>query len=154
MDPRHDSLMAHILNSYTLMSVKQAEEGDILSPSTVYTAKPDRHLMANPDGTISRSSSELVNFVRPSTDLLSEFVAASNRIVPIADVLTGAGKDGTMGVQAIKNMNGTVIVQDEATMEFFGMPGSIIKTENADFILSIDEVPSALVSLVNGGHIA
>jgi chemotaxis response regulator CheB len=49
-------------------------------------------------------------------------------------------------VQAIKNMNGTVIVQDEATMEFFGMPGSIIKTENADFILSIDEVPSALVS--------
>jgi two-component system, chemotaxis family, protein-glutamate methylesterase/glutaminase len=66
--------------------------------------------------------------------------------VPIVVVLTGAGKDGTMGVQAIKNMNGTVIVQDEATMELFGMTGSIIKTENADFILSIDEVPSALVS--------
>jgi two-component system chemotaxis response regulator CheB len=62
MGPRHNSLMAYILSSYTLMNVKQAEEGDILSPSTVYTAKPDRHLMANPDGTISLSSSELVNF--------------------------------------------------------------------------------------------
>ena len=38
MDPRHNSLMADILSSYTLMNVKQAEEGDILSPSTVYTA--------------------------------------------------------------------------------------------------------------------
>lgn len=54
--------------------------------------------------------------------------------------------DGTIGCAAIKNMNGTVTVQDEATMEFFGMAGSIIKTENADFILSIDEIPSALVS--------
>jgi hypothetical protein len=37
-------------------------------------------------------------------------------------------------------------------MEFFGVTGSVIKTENADFILSIDEVPSALVSLVDGGY--
>ena len=84
--------------------------------------------------------------MRPSADLLSESVAASNKDRAHVVVLTGAGKDGTMGVQAIKNMNGTVIVQDEATMELFGMTGSIIKTENADFILSIDEVPSALVS--------
>jgi two-component system chemotaxis response regulator CheB len=154
MDPRHDSLMAHILNSYTLMSVKQAEEGDILSPSTVYTAKPDRHLLVNPCGTISLSSSRLVNFVRPSADLLFESVAASYKDRAIAVVLTGTGSDGTMGVQAIKNMNGTVIVQDETTSEFFGMPGSVIKTENADFILSIDAIPSALVSLVNGGYIA
>lgn len=66
--------------------------------------------------------------------------------MPIAVVLTGAGMDGTIGCAAIKNMNGTVTVQDEATMELFGMAGSIIKTENADFILSIDEIPSALVS--------
>ena len=59
-----------------------------------------------------------------------------------------------MGVPAIKNMNGTVIVHNEVTSEFFGMPDSVIKTEKADFILSIDEVPSALVSLVNGGYIS
>jgi two-component system chemotaxis response regulator CheB len=92
--------------------------------------------------------------VRPSADLLSESVAASYRDRDIAVVLTCAGKDGTMYVQAIKNMNGIVIVQDEATSEFFCKPGSVIKTENADFILSIDEVPFALVSLVNGGNIA
>lgn len=154
MDPRHDSLMAEILRSYALMNVKQAEEGDLLRPSTVYTAIPDRHLLVKSDGTISLSSSELVNFVRPSADLLFESVAVSYRDRAIAVVLTGAGKDGTVGVQAIKNMSGTVIVQDEATSEFFGMPGSIIKTDNADLILSIDEVHSALISLVNGGYTA
>ena len=154
MNPRHDSLMADILSRYTLMSAKQAEEGDILSPSTEYTAKPDRHLLVNPNGMISLASSGLVNFVRPSADLLFESIAASYRDRAIAVVLTGTGKDGTMGVPAIKNMNGTVIVHNVATSEFFGMPGSVIKTDNADFILSIDEVPSALVSLVNGGYIS
>jgi len=104
------------------MSVKQAEEGDSLSPSTVYTAKPDRHLLVNPGGTKSLSSSELVNFVRPSADLLFESVAASYKDRAIAVVLTGTGRDGTMGVQAIKNMNGTVIVQDETTSEFLACP--------------------------------
>jgi two-component system chemotaxis response regulator CheB len=84
--------------------------------------------------------------------LLFESIAASYRDRAIAVVLTGTGMDGTMGVPAIKNMHGTVIVHNEATSEFFGMPGSVIKTENADFILSIDEVPSALVSLVDGGY--
>lgn len=152
MGPSHESLMADILSSYTEMNVKQAEEGDILRPSTVYTAKPDRHLLVKPDGTISLSSSEFVNFVRPSADLLFESVAASYKDRAIAVVLTGAGRDGTLGVQAIKKMKGTVIVQDEATSDFFGMPGSVIKTDNADYILSIDKVPSALVSLVNGGR--
>lgn len=154
MSPRHDSLMVDILRSYTLMNVKQAEEGETLRPSTVYTPKPDRHLLVRPDGTIALSSSDPVNFVRPSADLLFESVATSYKNRAIAVVLTGAGNDGTVGVRAIKNSNGTVMVQDEATSEFFGMPGSAIKTENVDFILSIDEVPTALVSLVNGGHTA
>ena len=88
MNPRHDSLMADILSRYTLMSAKQAEEGDILSPSTEYTAKPDRHLLVNPNGTISLASSGLVNFVRPSADLLFESIAASYRDRAIAVVLT------------------------------------------------------------------
>ncbi len=75
----------------------------------MYTAKPDWHLLVNPDGPTSLSSSELVNFVRPSADLLFESVAASYKDRAIAVVLTGAGRDGTMGVQAIKNMDGTVI---------------------------------------------
>jgi two-component system chemotaxis response regulator CheB len=150
LDPRHRSLMADILSRRTSLRVKQAEEGDLLTPATVYIAPPNRHLLVNPDGTLSLSQSELVHFVRPSADLLFEAVAASHKDRAIAVVLTGTGSDGAMGVQAIKKMGGTVIVQDEKTSQFFGMPAAAIQTGNADFILPLDEIASALVTLVKG----
>ncbi|HEX2277253.1 MAG TPA: chemotaxis protein CheB [Candidatus Tectomicrobia bacterium] len=150
LDPRHRSLMADILSRRTSLRVKQAEEGDLLTPATVYIAPPNRHLLVNPDGTLSLSQSELVHFVRPSADLLFESVAASHKDRAIAVVLTGTGSDGAMGVQAIKKMGGTVIVQDEKTSQFFGMPAAAIQTGNADFILPLDEIASALVTLVKG----
>jgi two-component system chemotaxis response regulator CheB len=148
LDPRHRSLMADILSRRTPLLVKQATEGDSLTPATAYIAPPNRHLLVNPDGTLSLSQSELVHFVRPSADLLFESVAASYKDRAIAVVLSGTGSDGAMGVQAIKKMGGTVIVQDEKTSEFFGMPGAAIRTGNTDFILPLDEIAQALVTLL------
>ncbi|OGG43998.1 MAG: chemotaxis protein, partial [Candidatus Handelsmanbacteria bacterium RIFCSPLOWO2_12_FULL_64_10] len=150
-DPRHRSLMADILSRRTPLQVKQAEEGDRLRPGTVYIAPPDRHLLVNPDGSLSLSQSELVHFVRPSADLLFESVAASYKERSIAVVLTGSGSDGTMGVQAVKKMNGTVIAQDEKTSEFFGMPSAAIQAGQVDFVLPVEEIAFALVSLVMKG---
>lgn len=152
LDPRHRSLMADILSRRTPLQVKQAEEGERVSPATVYIAPPNRHLLVNPDGTLSLSQSELVHFLRPSADLLFESVAASYRERAIAVVLTGTGSDGAMGVQAIKKMGGTVIAQDETTAEFFGMPGAAIQSGSVDFVLPLDEIPTALVTLVMKGE--
>ena len=54
-----------------------------------------------------------------------------------------------MGVKAIKKMGGTVIAQDEATSEFFGMPGAAIQTGQVDFVLPLEEISPALVTLMN-----
>ena len=151
LDPRHRSLMAEILSRRTALPVKQAVEGERIVQGTVYVAAPDRHLLVNPDHSLSLTQSELVHFVRPSADLLFESVAASYRTRAIAVVLTGTGTDGSMGVRAIKKMGGTVICQDEKTSEFFGMPGAAIKTGEVDFILPLDEIASALVTLVMKG---
>jgi two-component system chemotaxis response regulator CheB len=153
LDPRHRSLMADILNRRTSLKVKQAEEGDRLSSGTVYIAPPNRHLLVNPDGTLSLTQSELVHFVRPSADLLFESVAASYKERAIAVVLTGTGSDGAMGVQAIKKMRGTVIAQNEETAEFFGMPGAAIQSGSVDFVLPLDEIPAALMTLVMQGEV-
>jgi two-component system, chemotaxis family, protein-glutamate methylesterase/glutaminase len=150
LDPRHRSLMADILARRTPLKVKEAEEGDRLLPATVYIAPPNRHLLVNPDGTLSLSQSELVHFVRPSADLLFESAAASYRERAIGVVLSGSGSDGSMGVGAVKKMRGTVIAQDEKTSEFFGMPGAAIQTGSVDFILPLDEISSAIVTLVQG----
>jgi two-component system chemotaxis response regulator CheB len=151
LDPRHRSLMADILSRRTNLEVKQAEEGDRLVPGTVYIAPPDHHLLVNRDGTLSLSQSELVHFVRPSADLLFESVAASYRERAIAVVLTGTGSDGSMGVQAIKKMGGTVIVQDIKTAEFGGMPQAAMETKSVDFVLALDEIAPALITLVMRG---
>jgi two-component system, chemotaxis family, protein-glutamate methylesterase/glutaminase len=153
LDPRHQSLLAQILNKRTQLRVEEASEGGRLSPGTVCIAPPNRHLLVNSDGTLSLSQSELVHFVRPSADLLFESVAASYKQRAIATVLTGSGSDGNMGVKAIKKMGGTVIAQDEASAEFFGMPGAAIQTGSVDFILPLDEIAPALITLVIQGDI-
>lgn len=148
--PEHPSFMAKILSRRTDITVKQAQEGDSLSPGTAYIAPPNRHLLVNDDGTLSLSQSELVHFLRPSADLLFESVAATYKDRAIAVVLTGTGSDGAMGVEAIKKMGGNVIVQDVKTAEFSGMPSAAIHTGNVDFILPLDEISSTLVTLVMG----
>jgi two-component system chemotaxis response regulator CheB len=45
-------------------------------------------------------------------------------------------------------MGGTVVAQDQASAEFSGMPGAAIRSGNADFILPLDEIAPALVTLV------
>jgi two-component system chemotaxis response regulator CheB len=151
LDPRHRSLMAEILAKRTSLTVKQAEDGEAIELATVYIAPPDKHLLANPDRTLSLTQSELVHFVRPSADLLFESVAAAFRDRAIAVVLTGSGSDGAMGVRAIKKMGGTVIAQDEQTSEYFSMPSASIDTGAVDFVLPIEDIASAVVSLVIGG---
>jgi two-component system chemotaxis response regulator CheB len=153
LDPRHRSLMAEILQRRTGLEVLQAAEGDRIRPRSVYIAPPDHHLLVNPDGALSLSHSELVHFVRPSADLLFESVAASYKERAIAVVLTGTGSDGSLGIAAIKKMGGTVIAQDQDSAEFFGMPAAAIKSGHADFILRLDEIPSALTTLVVKGMV-
>jgi two-component system chemotaxis response regulator CheB len=147
LDPRHHSLMAEILGKRSALRVQQAQEGDRLRPGIVFIAPPDRHLLVNPNNTLSLSQSELVHFVRPSADLLFESAAASYKKRAIAVVLSGTGLDGSLGIRAIKKMGGCVIAQDESTSEFFGMPEAAIHTGQVDFILPIKEIAATLIRL-------
>ncbi|TMB43563.1 MAG: chemotaxis protein CheB [Chloroflexi bacterium] len=150
LDPRHRSLMPQVIGRHSKLPVVLAMDGMELERGHVYLAPPDRHLLVNRDGTASLTQTELVNFVRPSADLLFESVAAAYGERAIAVVLTGAGKDGSMGVTAIKERSGTVIAQDESSSEFFSMPSAAIKSGAVDFVLSLDEIPAALQMLLAG----
>ena len=130
------------------MPVVHGEEGTQLEPDHVYLAPPDRHMLIKRRGTLTLTDSELVNFVRPSADLLFESVAAAYGDRAIAVVLTGSGHDGALGVSAIKQRGGTVVAQDEASSEFFGMPSAAIKTGAVDFVLPLEEMAPTLIALV------
>lgn len=146
---RRPSIMAEILARKTPLKVKQAEHGENIAPGCVYTAPSDHHLLVRPGGTLALTSTDLVHFVRPSADLLFASVAESFGSRAIAVVATGTGFDGATGVRVIKSCGGKVIVQDELSSEFFGMPGAAINTGDVDLILPLDQIAAALTRLMS-----
>jgi two-component system chemotaxis response regulator CheB len=153
LDRRHRSVMAELLSRRTKLRVMEARKGDKIAAGSVYIAPPDRHLLIGRGGVVDLTDTELVHFVRPSADLLFESVAATYGDRAIAVVLTGTGTDGAMGTTAIKKRNGTVIVQSEASAQFFGMPSAAIDSGSVDFVLSLEEMPGAIAALLDAEEI-
>jgi len=150
-DPHHRSWLPEILTRRTELRVTQVRGGERLAAGTVFLSLPGRHLLVAADGTLSLSDTDRVRFVRPSADVLFASLAESWDGGAIAVVLTGTGKDGADGVCAIKSRGGTVIVQDEASSEFFGMPNAAALTGTADHILPLGAIAAALMKLTAGG---
>lgn len=97
--PRHRSLLAEVLARRTPLRVKPAEDGDRLAPGVVFVAPPDRHVLVNPDGTVSLTHTQRVRHVRPSADVLFPSLAASCHGRGVAVVLTGGDSNGAAGVR-------------------------------------------------------
>lgn len=148
LDPRHKTVIAAVLGRRTELRVKLAESEEHVQPGIVYVAPPNRHLLVDAAGVLTLSNSELVHFVRPSADLLFESVAGAFGSRAVACVLTGTGRDGAMGVTAVKSRGGTVIVQDPASAEFTGMPDAAVATGQIDFVLPLDEIATVIRGLI------
>lgn len=146
--PRHPSHMAAIMARKTVLDVRQARDGEVLRNGVVYIAPPDRHLLVNTDGSVTLADTELVHFLRPSADLLFESAAAACGPGLVAVVLSGTGADGAMGIRAVKKMGGVVVVQDEASAEFTGMPRAAIGTGIADRILGLPDIGPTISELI------
>jgi two-component system chemotaxis response regulator CheB len=146
--PEHQSHLAAILGRQTHLRVKEAEDGDLLETGCVYVAPPDTHLFVEPDGRLALRAEPPVRNLRPSGDLLLTSLAANHNGHCLAVVLTGLGSDGTVGAGAVKKAGGTVLVQDEATSEYFSMPQAAIAAGVVDQVLPLDEIAPAVVAFV------
>ena len=146
--PEGPNLLPQALARHTRLRVKHAEEGDVLRPGVVYVAPPDRHVLINPDETLSLSQGPKVHHTRPSAEPLFESAAAVLRDRLVAVVLTGEDGDGSGAVRAVKRAGGMVIAQDKATSAVFGMPKAAIQTGAVDVVLPLDGIAPALTALV------
>ncbi|MEH2045624.1 chemotaxis protein CheB [Nostoc sp.] len=148
MNPLYHSRLAHILSRYTALRVEQAKSGQIMRPGTVYTYVPDRHVVVDANGSLSLLESPKMNFVRPSVDKLFMSVGLNYGIRGIGVVLSGCGRDGALGVMAMKKYGGMTIAQDETTSGYFDMPSAAIDTGKVDFVLTPEAIANSLCSLV------
>ena len=148
LDPRHDTTLAGILDRRATLRVKLAVAGEKAARGIVHLAPPDWHLLVDADGVLSLSDADRTHFVRPSADVLFESVAAAYGPRAIACVLTGTGRDGARGAQAVKARGGTVIVEDPETAAFTGMPNAAVEAGAVDLVLPLQEIPTALNNLL------
>jgi two-component system chemotaxis response regulator CheB len=145
LTPRAPSVLAAIVGRWSLLPVEQAEDGMPLEPGVVRVAPPDAHLLVDADETLHLDQSELVHHVRPSADILLLSLAQNHHGPCTAIVLSGTGIDGAAGAAAVKRAGGRVLAQDEATSQYFGMPGAAILAGGVDEVLPLDAIAAAVL---------
>jgi two-component system, chemotaxis family, protein-glutamate methylesterase/glutaminase len=144
--------LAKIIGRLTPFTVSYAEQGDTIESGHIYFAPPDHHLSVTPPGSLWLNQAPKENFTRPAVDVLFRSAAAAYGARVIGVVLTGAGKDGTAGLQAIKLAGGLGIVQTPADAAHRGMPMSALQGANPDFCMPLNEIGALLTSLANGAY--
>ena len=145
--PDSDDGLAVLLNTLSCIRVKEADEGEIIQSGTVYLAPANYHLLIERKGIIALSIDPLVNFARPSVDVLFESAAEVYENTLIGIILTGAGNDGSKGLLKIMKHGGLTIVQDPADAEMGSMPKSALQLLKADHVLSLKNIPELLIEL-------
>ncbi len=147
-------LLSSILNSKSALSVKTAEEKEILKGGVVYICPADYHLLVEEDKTLSLSVEPKVNFSRPSIDVLFETAAIAYGDELIAVILTGASSDGSIGLVEVMERGGYSIVQDPATAYSRYMPEAALQAcPDVNEILPLEEIHSRLISLCVKGSL-
>ena len=146
LSPDYRSVLAELLERKTSLHVHQATDGEKIMAGVVYVAAPNLHLLAEP-GAVRLLRTPAVHHSRPSIDLLFESVAVNYGQRAIGVVLSGSGRDGAAGIQAIKAAGGTTMAEDPATSEFSSMPYAAIATGAVDIVLPIARLAKSLIKL-------
>lgn len=137
--------LAARLDGISALSVSEAADDDFVAPGRVLIAPGDRHLTLDGSGRVRLVDSPPVNGCRPAADVTLQAVARTLGSRTTVLVMTGMGKDGALGAQALKAAGGKVLAQDEASSVVFGMPKAVIERGLADQVLALDRIAPTLV---------
>ena len=151
LDPTRLSLLPELLQKSTHMPVHQVTDGETVEPNCVYVTAPN-HQIAVVNGVVHLLDLPTSPIQLP-IDAFFRSLAQDQGQNAVSVVLSGTGTDGTLGIKAIKEAGGLVMVQDEASAKYDGMPRSAIATGLADYVLPPDKMPTQLIEYVRAaGH--
>jgi two-component system CheB/CheR fusion protein len=148
LDPTRKGIMPELLQRTTSMKVIQVKDRTRVEPDRVYVIPP------NKDMSILHGVLHLLDPVSPRglrlpIDFFLRSLAQDQREHSIGVILSGMGSDGTLGLRAIKEKAGVVLVQDPATAKFDGMPRSAIDSGLADIVAPVDELPARILAYLH-----
>lgn len=145
--PVFSAMLAQRLDTISPMPVREAADGDVLAPGTVWIAPGDRHLLLRRHAAgvaIELGDGPPENSCRPSVDVMFRSVAEVYGGAVLAVVLTGMGSDGLRGAEQLRALGATVIVQDQASSVVWGMPGAVASAGLADAVVPLTDVAAEI----------
>ena len=136
---------AERLDKLCRITVKEAEDGDILRPGLALLAPGGKQMMIDGRGAVKiLPGDERLNY-KPCVDITFGSAAKSYGDKVLAVVLTGMGADGREGARLLKQGGSSIWAQDEASCVIYGMPMAIVKADLADAVYSLDEIGKHIV---------
>ncbi|UCH45464.1 MAG: chemotaxis response regulator protein-glutamate methylesterase [Nitrospiraceae bacterium] len=152
MPPAFTGPFAERLNHLSEITVKEAEEGEIIKKGTVYIAPGRGHMRIvrkKVTETVICISEEKGDYIyKPSVDALMLSVADCYPAQMLGVILTGLGNDGEKGMKAIKDSGGRTIAESEESCVVYGMPKAVVNSGLADKIVPVDEVAGEIMNSV------
>src|SRR5438067_3206426 len=144
--PAYRSRMVELLATHTTVPVSQIEDGVTIQPDHVYVIPPGKWVKIF-HGRLFLSAPENRAPILP-IDYFFRSLAEDRGELAIGIALSGTGSDATMGVRAIKEAGGTVMVQDEGSAKFSAMPESACATGLAAYVLPPAEMARELLLFI------
>ena len=146
LDPESASSLSEIIAKRTKMPVVEVTRDERIEADKVYVIPPNRRLLVSAD----RISSAPFDEPRGQRAPIDQFFrsVADQHGDGFAIILTGGGSDGTIGVKAVKEGGGLILVQDPSEAEYPSMPRSAIASGVADFVLPVREIAARMPELV------
>lgn len=150
LDEKFSSDLISWLSTYTPLPVKTARQGETPERATIYIATKNDHLILTENRTFAYTPEPHENPYRPSVDSFFLSAARFRTGRNIAVLLTGMGRDGALGLKALKDAGWLTIAQNEATCVVYGMPKAAIELKAASRILPLQEIADTIQYFVTG----
>jgi two-component system chemotaxis response regulator CheB len=141
-----DDLLIDVLQRGCAVPVGEADDKEPIDGGRVYLAPADYHLLIDRD-CFALSTDDLVNFARPSIDVLFASAAEWGQRSVVAVILSGSGSDGASGARRVEECGGNVLVQDPGTAEARWMPTAAIAATRDARILDLAGIADALLKV-------
>jgi two-component system CheB/CheR fusion protein len=145
LDPTRKGIMSELLQRTTGMKVIQVRDRTLVQPNCVYVIPPNKD-MSILHGVLHLLEPASPRGLRLPIDFFLRSLAQDQQEHSIGVILSGMGSDGTLGLRAIKEKAGVVLVQDPATAKFDGMPRSAVDSGLADIVAPVDELPGRILA--------
>ncbi len=144
LSPHYRSLMAELLAKKTKLPICKIEDGLELKPNHIYLNPPKQYVRIQ-NNHFQLTEYDAAERLHLPIDVFFESFASEYRHKAIAVILSGTGSDGTKGIKTVHRLSGLVIVQDEYSAEFSGMPLSAVATGIVNYVRSPEGIVEELM---------